>query len=110
MPSMLIPHINGKGVQGPADGLASRRTVGKAGAEAKLGPESHIPFIMLYLTISIANSLISSSPHISTAPRRGGMKSGAQTPPDAKAWFAQQSCAHVVFARGALRRSTVPRI
>ena len=84
MPSVLIPHINGKGVQGPADGLASRRTVGKAGAEAKLGPESHIPFIMLYLTISIASSLISSSPHISTAPRRGGIKSGAQTPPDAK--------------------------
>ena len=81
-----------------------------AGAEAKLGPESHIPFIMLYLTISIANSLISSSPHLSTAPRRGGMKSGAQTPPDAKAWFAQPSCAYVVFARGALRRGTVPRI
>ena len=52
----------GKGIQAPADGLASRRTVGKAGAEAKLGPESSIPFIMLYLTISIASSLISSSP------------------------------------------------
>ena len=51
---MLIPLINGKGIKASADGLASRRTVGKAGAEAKLGPESFIPFIMLYLTNSIA--------------------------------------------------------
>ena len=77
---MLIPLINGKGIKASADGLASRRTVGKAGAEAKLGPESHIPFIMLYLTISIANSLISSSPHISTTPRRGGINRGRKLP------------------------------
>ena len=50
---MLIPHIIVKGIQAPADGLASRRTVGKAGAEAKLGPESSIPFIMLYLTVGV---------------------------------------------------------
>ncbi len=57
MPSVLIPLINGKGIQASADGLASRRTVWKAGAEAKLGPESYIPFIMLYLTSSIVKSL-----------------------------------------------------
>ena len=55
---MLIPHINGKGIQASADGLASRRTVGKAGAEAKLGPEYSIPFIMLYLTTGIVNLLV----------------------------------------------------
>ena len=78
---MLIPYINGKGIQASAVGTPLDVQLGRRGAEAKnLGPESSIPFIMLYLTNSIANLIFSLTPFLALHPTLGRNKSGAQTP------------------------------
>ena len=56
MASMLIPHIHEEGIQASADGTPLDVQLGRREPEAKtLALNLLIPFIMLYLTNSIAN-------------------------------------------------------